>query len=39
MKEKLTAFKAEIGEIWDLNMASSLLGWDQQTYMPRNGAV
>ncbi|MHB1119580.1 MAG: carboxypeptidase M32, partial [Bellilinea sp.] len=39
MKEKLAAFKAEMGEIWDLYMASSLLGWDQQTYMPPNGAV
>jgi carboxypeptidase Taq len=38
MKEKLAAFKAEMGEIWDLNMAGALLGWDQQTYMPANGA-
>ncbi len=39
MKEKMAAFKAEMGEIWDLNMSASLLGWDQQTYMPRNGAL
>lgn len=39
MKEKLAAIKAEMGEIWDLYMAASLLGWDQQTYMPPNGAV
>jgi len=39
MNEKMAAFKAEMGEIWDLNMSASLLGWDQQTYMPRNGAL
>lgn len=39
MKEKMAAFKAEMAEIWDLYMAASLLGWDQQTYMPPNGAV
>jgi len=38
MKEKLAAFKAEMGEIWDLNMAGALLSWDQQTYMPSKGA-
>jgi len=38
MKEKLAAFKAEMGEVWDLNMAGALLGWDQQTYMPAKGA-
>ncbi len=38
MKEKLAAFKIEMGEIWDLNMAGALLGWDQQTNMPPNGA-
>src|SRR3990172_10832711 len=38
MKEKLAAFKLEMGEIWDLNMAGALLGWDQQTNMPPNGA-
>lgn len=38
MKEKLAAFKAEMGEIWDLNMAGALLSWDQQTYMPVKGA-
>ena len=38
MKEKLAAFKVEMGEIWDLNMAGALLGWDQQTNMPPNGA-
>lgn len=39
MKEKLAAFKAEMGEIWDLYMAASVLGWDQQTNMPPDGAV
>jgi len=39
MKEKLAAFKADMGEIWDLFMAASVLGWDQQTYMPPDGAV
>lgn len=39
MKEKLAAFKAEMGEILDLHMAAALLGWDQQTYMPPKGAV
>jgi len=38
MNDKMAVFKAEMGEIWDLNMAASLLGWDQQTYMPTNGA-
>lgn len=39
MKEKMAAYKAYMGEVWDLAMVSSLLGWDQQTYMPVNGAV
>lgn len=38
MKDKLAAFKTEMGEILDLHMAMAVLGWDQQTYMPPNGA-
>lgn len=39
MKEKMAAYKTLMGEVWDLAMAASLLGWDQQTNMPPNGAV
>ena len=38
MQEKLAAFKELMGEIWDLNMASALLGWDMQVNMPPKGA-
>ena len=38
MEEKLAQFKEKMGTVWDLSMAASLLGWDQQTYMPPNGA-
>lgn len=38
MEEKLNQFKEKMGTVWDLSMAASLLGWDQQTYMPPNGA-
>ncbi|MBI3739990.1 MAG: carboxypeptidase M32, partial [Chloroflexi bacterium] len=37
MSEKLKQLKEIMGEISDLNSASSLLGWDQQTYMPAGG--
>ncbi len=30
--------KALLGEVYDLNATLSLLGWDQQTYMPGGGA-
>jgi carboxypeptidase Taq len=38
MEEKLAQLKAILAEISDLEAAASLLGWDQQTYMPRGGA-
>jgi len=39
MEEKLQELKTRLGEISDLNKAASLLGWDQQTYMPPGGAA
>jgi carboxypeptidase Taq len=39
MQEKLAQLKTILAEISDLDAASSLLGWDQQTYMPPGGAV
>lgn len=39
MKEKMDAYKTYMGEVWDLAMTASLLGWDQQTYMPPKGVV
>ena len=38
MSEKLDQLKVILGEISDLNSAASVLGWDQQTYMPPGGA-
>ncbi len=38
MKEKLQQLKTMLGEISDLNHIGSLLGWDQQTYMPPGAA-
>jgi carboxypeptidase Taq len=38
MTAKLDQFKALAAEISDLNAATALLGWDQQTYMPKGGA-
>jgi carboxypeptidase Taq len=35
---KFNQFKEILGEVADLNYAGSLLGWDQQTYMPPGGA-
>ena len=35
---KLDQLKEILGEVADLNAVGSLLGWDQQTYMPRGGA-
>jgi carboxypeptidase Taq len=35
---KLAELKRRLAEISDLNSASALLGWDQQTYMPTGGA-
>jgi carboxypeptidase Taq len=34
---KLTELRERLGEIVDLNRASALLGWDQQTMMPPRG--
>ena len=38
MEEKMQQLRNILAEISDLNNASSLLGWDQQTYMPPGGA-
>ena len=38
MEAKLSELKSLLGEIYDILYASYLLGWDQQTYMPRGGA-
>lgn len=38
MAEKLVRFRELLGEISDIDSASSVLGWDQQTYMPPRGA-
>ena len=35
---KLNQLKEILGELVDLNAVGALLGWDQQTYMPRGGA-
>lgn len=38
MNDKLSELKYLLGEVEDLENASSLLGWDQHTYMPPRGA-
>jgi carboxypeptidase Taq len=38
MGEKFAQLKEILGEVADLNAAQSVLGWDQQTYMPPGGA-
>ena len=38
MEKKLKQLKEILADISDLNYASALLGWDQQTYMPPGGA-
>lgn len=38
MSEKLNRLKEILGEVSDLGRASSVLGWDQQVYMPLMGA-
>lgn len=35
---QVSELKARLYEIYDLEMAASLLGWDQTTYMPSGGA-
>ena len=38
MEKKLEELKTRLAEITDLNNATSLLAWDQATYMPPGGA-
>ncbi len=38
MEKKLARLKEMLAEVADLNGAASLLGWDQQTYMPPGAA-
>lgn len=38
MEEKWQQLLTLVGELADLNQASAVLGWDQQTYMPKGGA-
>lgn len=38
MEQKLNELKSILAEVHDLNRAGAVLGWDQQTYMPRAGA-
>ena len=38
MEKKLAELKIRLAEINDLDMAASLLNWDQSTYMPAGGA-
>ena len=38
MSESLPQLKARIAQITRIGQAASLLGWDQQTYMPTGGA-
>lgn len=39
MQEKLETLKAKLKTVQDINHAASVLGWDQQTYMPPGGAA
>jgi carboxypeptidase Taq len=39
MENKLQNLKTILAEVSDLMGVSALLGWDQQTYMPKGGAV
>ena len=38
MTEKMEVLKTLLAEVADLDNASAVLGWDQQTYMPPGGA-
>jgi len=38
MEAKLTQLKALLGEVMDLSHTAAVLEWDQQTYMPPDGA-
>ena len=37
-EQNLQLLKTLLNEISDINRATALLGWDQQTYMPPGGA-
>lgn len=39
VEEKLNQLKANLKDVTNLQNASALLGWDQQTYMPPGGAA
>lgn len=39
MKESLQQLKEHLGKVHNLSAASSVLGWDQETYMPPGGAA
>lgn len=39
MQAKITELKTRLAEIYDLDMAGSLLGWDQQVNLPPGGAA
>lgn len=39
MEKKLEEFKQILAEVVDLGHAGAVVGWDQQVYMPRGGAV
>ena len=39
MEEKLNSLKSKLKDVTNLQNASALLGWDQQTYMPPGGAA
>ena len=39
MKEKMQALRERLHEVYDLERANAVLGWDQSTYMPDGGAA
>jgi carboxypeptidase Taq len=39
MEDKLAELKTILAEVSNLNQVAALLGWDQQTYMPSEGAA
>lgn len=39
MGKHFDAFRERVGVVFDLNAASAVLEWDQQTYMPSGGAA
>ena len=39
MSEKLEILKAKLKQVVNIDQAASVLGWDQQTYMPPGGAA